>query len=782
MTMPKLNKPHRDCKPVNLLTRALRGLLWSGVGFCAGALPLYASGGAGPHMLAAESGAFEDPVTWEDHAAPVLKARCAACHNPDKKSADLDVTTYTGIMAGGASGASIEPGDPSASYLYNLVTHEDEPSMPPGGTKIPDPEIEIIAKWISGGALETKTSKARAKKRGPSLAGGGSSLTRPENVAVFPRMRMEPLLRLPRGGTVSAMTTHPWAPILAVAVPRQILLFDTNSLQLTGILEFPEGTAQILRFSRSGEILLAGGGKDGASGRVVLWDVRSGSRFAEIGDELDAVLAADISSDHSLVALGSPQKVVRVYSTADGALRYELKKHTDWITSLEFSPDSVLLATGDRNGGLFVWHAPTGNEYLALPGHTGAIVSTTWRMDSNVLVSGSEDTTVKAWEMENGGQIKSIGAHGGGVTMALFDRDNNLYTSGRDLTVKAWNPAGDALRTYPALPDIATAAAVSLESSKVFGGDWQGNLVAWNLADGTEAGRLALNPPTLAERLAEAQNALAGIQQTHQAASAEMGQLQETLAAAQAALAAAMTEAQTIEPAIVAMQNEMTALVAERDANMQQAEAWQAESGTLQSVLPELKVLADQAAKVLALSPTDAQLVATDQQVREKVVASEQRIAEIAQALEKSTARNVEIDTRKATLEQTLTADQAKLAAVVARVETQKQEVAGIETTVAAASSRLQELSQQLAAADAAVQHWNGEIAFVAAWDQLQSGIAAVDTEIDAALTVKEQAEAELARVQAAVAQAAEGVAAAEQKRQELEVQLKTLRGIPQDP
>ena len=36
--------------------------------------------------------------------------------------------------------------------------------------------------------------------------------------------------------------------------------------------------------------------------------------------------------------------MVRVYSTADGELMFEIKKHTDWITNIEFSPDGVLLA------------------------------------------------------------------------------------------------------------------------------------------------------------------------------------------------------------------------------------------------------------------------------------------------------------------------------------------------------------------------------------------------------------------------------------------------------
>jgi len=71
------------------------------------------------------------------------------------------------------------------------------------------------------------------------------------------------------------------------------------------------------------------------------------------------VLAADINAQQTLVALGGPNRVVRVYSAQTGELLHEIRKHTDWIYAAEFSPDGKLLATADRSGGLFVWEAET---------------------------------------------------------------------------------------------------------------------------------------------------------------------------------------------------------------------------------------------------------------------------------------------------------------------------------------------------------------------------------------------------------------------------------------
>jgi hypothetical protein len=37
---------------------------------------------------------------------------------------------------------------------------KEEPKMPPNSAKIPDAEIDLIRKWIEGGALETSGSTA----------------------------------------------------------------------------------------------------------------------------------------------------------------------------------------------------------------------------------------------------------------------------------------------------------------------------------------------------------------------------------------------------------------------------------------------------------------------------------------------------------------------------------------------------------------------------------------------------------------------------------------------
>ena len=88
-----------------------------------------------------------------------------------------------------------------------------------------------------------------------------------------------------------------------------------------------------------------------------------------LGDEYDIVLSADISADHSYVAIGTPAKLVKIFSTRTGKLVHRIKKHTDWVTVVRFRPDGKQLATADRNGGIHVWETESAGIVYTLDEH-----------------------------------------------------------------------------------------------------------------------------------------------------------------------------------------------------------------------------------------------------------------------------------------------------------------------------------------------------------------------------------------------------------------------------
>ena len=470
------------------------------------ALPAFGS------QLAAQEKSERPKANYQDDLTPIFRESCFGCHNADKTKGGLNLASFATMMQGGGSGTAIAPGDPDSSYLYQLVTHQSEPHMPLNSPKLPDEKLAIIRRFIEEGALENSGSKAAVKKEHSELKLSGSFNQKPDGPPPMPpRLPLEPVLHTARPGAITALAASPWAPLVAVAGQQQILLYNTENLQLLGVLPFPEGIAHVLKFSRNGKLLLAGGGHEAKSGRVVLWDITTGKRITEIGDEYDAVLAADISPDQSLVALGGPSKVVRIFSTATGEIVQQIKKHTDWIYSLEFGPDNVLLASGDRNGDVFVWEAAKGQEYLSLHGHTAGVTALSWRADGNMLASASDDGSIRLWEMENGKQVKMWNAHGG-VQSVEFCRDGKLLTCGRDHQVKLWTADGKPQPQNLSLGEMAMRAATTFDNNRIVAGDWSGEIRIWNAADGKQIGTLSADPPLLAQRLGACAS---GIGQAH---------------------------------------------------------------------------------------------------------------------------------------------------------------------------------------------------------------------------------------------------------------------------
>src|ERR1051325_6844841 len=55
----------------------------------------------------------DDKVTYQDHILPLVEANCSKCHNADKKKADLDLTSYQGVLKGSGSGLVVLSGNRS---------------------------------------------------------------------------------------------------------------------------------------------------------------------------------------------------------------------------------------------------------------------------------------------------------------------------------------------------------------------------------------------------------------------------------------------------------------------------------------------------------------------------------------------------------------------------------------------------------------------------------------------------------------------------------------------
>lgn len=496
-------------------------------------------------VAVAGSAQENEKLTYDDHIRPLLENKCFSCHNPDKKKGGLELTSYAGLMNGGSGGAVVDAGNPQGSRLWTCSAKKEEPYMPPEGAPLDAKDLTLLSKWIAGGVLQSKGSVAKKSNKPKvdlTFAGGAGKPTgpvaRPENVL------LEPVVVTPRTSAVTAMAASPWTSLLAVAGQKQILLYDTDSHELVGILPYPEGYARSLKFSSNGSLLVMGGGRGGKLGHAIVWDVKTGKRVTEVGKEFDQVMSADISPDHRKVVLATNSKKVKCFDVATGEQLYLISKHTEWVTGADFSPDGILLATSDRNGNVFVWEADNGGEFYALGQHKGSVTDLAWRADSNILASCSADGTITTWEMKTGKQVASWGAHGGNVQSVAFLPDGRLISGGGDGTTAMWTIEGKRLEHRQGIRQgDQVAKVVGLYDSKVFvSGNWLGEVRFFESETGRDLTQVSSNPPKLVDRLAATEKRLTELEAALAPAEAAAKAVEARLPAAEAALAKVKAE------------------------------------------------------------------------------------------------------------------------------------------------------------------------------------------------------------------------------------------------
>ncbi len=448
-----------------------------------------------------------EPVSYQAEIRQLFRQHCAGCHNTNRSRGGLDLSSYAGAIQGSSSGKVLVAGDPSDSILFLCLTHEEEPAMPPGKDRLEDTLIERVKAWIALGMPETSEQALAAAAEftedpstsasaEPASAEIASSVAKDATSAssmhdVPGKLVATPVFRGNRATPVTALAVSPDGKTAAVGGQLQVLIYDLPSRSLTGVLPFPEGEAFVLRFRGDGARLLAGGGVHAESGKVVIWDMGSGRRVRELGDEFDVVLAADLSPRGDAVLLGGPERIVKLVDVASSRVRATLKKHTDWVLAASFSPEGLLCATADRAGNLYAWETPTGADLFTLRGHRGAVTSINWSPDSNFCISGGQDGTIRVWDMHTGKQVRQWAAHEDGVLSLDVTSDGTINSVGRDNTIKQWRLDGKILRTT-ALPELPLLVA-SLDAERKLVGDWSGQIEIWDLRQ--QASLAALEPP-----------------------------------------------------------------------------------------------------------------------------------------------------------------------------------------------------------------------------------------------------------------------------------------------
>jgi hypothetical protein len=103
--------------------------------------------------------AAEEQVSFKEDILPLLKWRCAGCHEQGGEGFEksgVDLTSYDGVMKGTKFGKMVIPGDPESSNLMRLLDWKvsKEIRMPHSKKQLSSCDRNSIRTWIRQGAKD----------------------------------------------------------------------------------------------------------------------------------------------------------------------------------------------------------------------------------------------------------------------------------------------------------------------------------------------------------------------------------------------------------------------------------------------------------------------------------------------------------------------------------------------------------------------------------------------------------------------------------------------------
>lgn len=126
-----------------------------------------------------------------------------------------------------------------------------------------------------------------------------------------------------------------------------------------------------------------------------------------------------------------------------------LTGHSSYVSAIAISPKGHLLASGSYDQTIKLWSLPDGALLNTLTGHTGAVWSVAIGPDGRLLASASLDGTIKLWSLPGGTLLKTLTVDNFVYSVAISP-DGRLMVSGSSGIVS--NVSTDKIALW-SLPD-----------------------------------------------------------------------------------------------------------------------------------------------------------------------------------------------------------------------------------------------------------------------------------------------------------------------------------------
>lgn len=425
---------------------------------------------AAPDAAPADEAADQPPVSFKNDIAPILVAKCLACHGANDPQGEYQLNHYAQAITGGYSGSPIvTPGEPEASELYNLVRESDaDLRMPKEGDPLAEAQIDLIGRWIAEGARFDGDDPQAALA---SIIPGRVHPAAPETYRA-------PL-------PVTALAFHPGGELLASSGYHEVLVWNTADGALQQRIGNLAQRTYGLAYSPDGRWLAVASGDPGQLGEVKLFDAASGAAVRTLGSFADVALGVAFNPDGTRLAACGADRSIRVYDVASGDEQLLIEDHADWVLAVAWNSDGSHLASASRDKTSKLFNASNGEAHATYNGHGDAALGVAFNADGTQVWTASADRQLHIWNPAEGNRVAVIGGYGHEVFRVLV-AGGHVYSCSADHTLRRHDAADrKQLSRYEGHHDWVYALAWHEPTGRLASGSYDGEIRLWNAEEGS---------------------------------------------------------------------------------------------------------------------------------------------------------------------------------------------------------------------------------------------------------------------------------------------------------
>ncbi|XP_078066569.1 WD repeat-containing protein 88-like [Mustelus asterias] len=225
-------------------------------------------------------------------------------------------------------------------------------------------------------------------------------------------------------------------------------------------------------------------------GRVILWDLLTGTSVSEFGFQPAPLIECCITPDNQRLFTSSWDKSLKAWDVETGKVLWSVA-HNRPLTCCDVSFDGKCVATGsDIENAVYIRDSETGASIANLQDqHLSTVTSCCFNPNGQHVASTSCDRTARIWDMSVHRTTMTLKKHRNVVSDCCFNQMGNvLCTASWDKTMLVWDVAVGEFRSQgprsltDAHKGCISSCAMSKDSSLIVAGSYDQTISVWDTA------------------------------------------------------------------------------------------------------------------------------------------------------------------------------------------------------------------------------------------------------------------------------------------------------------